>query len=110
VSFDQPATDRLTFFFRYGYADAPVDALTDFVSAGALRAKPLPGRDHDALQAALAWGNTNLRDDTLLEVGYLVHVTDGLTFTPLVQIIADPARSPEDDTFVLAGLRAVYVF
>ncbi len=110
VSFDQPATDRLTFFFRYGYADAPVNALTDFVSVGALLQKPLPGRDHDALQAALAWGHAALRDETLVEVGYSWHVTDSLFLTPLVQIIADPAQNLEDDTFVLAGLRAVYVF
>jgi hypothetical protein len=110
VSFDQPATDRLTFSFRCGYADTPVDALTDFVSVGALLQNPLPGRDHDALQAALAWGNTARRDETLVEVGYRLHVTDSLTLTPLVQIIADPAQNPEDDTFVLAGLRAVYVF
>lgn len=110
VSFDQPATDRLTLFLRYGYADAPVDTLTDFVSAGALLQGPLPGRDHDALQAAVAWGNTALRDETLVEVGYFLHVTDSLTLTPLVQISADPPQNPEDDTFVLAGLRAVYVF
>ncbi len=110
VSFDQPATDRLTLCFRYGYADTPVNALTDFVSVGALLQKPLPGRDHDALQAAVAWGNTAPRDETLVEVGYSLHVTDSLTLTPLVQIIADPAQNPEDDTFVLAGLRAVYVF
>ncbi len=110
VSFDQPATDRLTFFFRYGYAGAPVDALTDFVSVGALLQNPLPGRDHDALQAALAWGRATTRDETLVEVGYSLHVTGSLTLTPLVQIIADPAQNPEDDMFVLAGLRAVYVF
>ncbi len=110
VSFDQPATDRLTFFFRYGYADAPAGALTDFVSVGALLEKPLPGRDHDALRAALAWGHAALRDETLVEVSYSLRVTDSLTFTPLVQIIADPAQNSQDDTFVLAGLRAVYVF
>jgi len=110
VSFDQPAADRLTFFFRYGYADAPVNTLTDFVSVGAHLEKPLPGRDHDALQAALAWGNAALRDETLVEVGYSLHVTGSLTLTPLVQVIADPAQNPRDDTFVLAGLRAVYVF
>ncbi len=110
VSFDQPVTDRLTFFSRYGYADTPVNALTDFVSVGTLLQKPLPGRDHDALQAALAWGHAAVRDETLVEVGYSLHVTDSLKFTPLMQIIADPAQNPEDDTFVLAGLRAVYVF
>lgn len=110
VSFDQPATDRLTLFFRYGYADAPVNALRDFVSVGALLQKPLPGRDHDFLQGAVAWGNTTGRDETLVEVGYSLHVTGGLTLTPLVQIIADPAQNPRDDLFLLAGLRAVYVF
>ncbi|MCL5282277.1 MAG: carbohydrate porin, partial [Planctomycetes bacterium] len=85
VSFDQSATDRLTLFFRYGYADAPVNGLTDFASLGARLEKPLPGRDHDVLQAALAWGHAAPRDETLVEVGYSLHVTDSLTLTPLVQ-------------------------
>jgi carbohydrate-selective porin OprB len=110
VSLDQPATNHLTFFFRYGYADAPVDTLTDFVSFGARLHQPLPGRDQDVLRAALAWGHATLRDETLVEVDYSLHVTDSLALTPLVQIIADPAQSPHDDTFLLAGLRAVYVF
>jgi len=37
-------------------------------------------------------------------------VTDSFALTPLVQIIAHPAQNPRDDTFVLAGLRAVCVF
>jgi carbohydrate-selective porin OprB len=110
VSFDQPATDHLTFFFRYGYADAPVDTLTDFVSLGTRLRQPLPGRDQDVLRAALAWGHATLRDETLVEVDYSLRVTDSLALTPLVQIIADPAQNPHDDAFVLAGLRAVYVF
>jgi carbohydrate-selective porin OprB len=110
VSFDQPATDRLTLFFRYGLARAPVNALMDFVSVGAQLQKPLPGRDRDFLQAAIAWGNAVPRDETLVELGYSLHLTDNLALTPLVQIIADPARNPRGDTFVLAGLRAVYVF
>lgn len=110
VSFDQYASDRLSFFFRYGWAKAPVNALTDFVSVGALLEKPLPGRDHDSVQGALAWGHATPRNETLVEVSYFLHVTDSLALTPLVQIIADPAQNPQDDTFVLAGLRAVYVF
>ncbi len=110
LSFDQYATDRLSLFFRYGWAKAPVSALTDFVSVGALWQKPLPGRDHDSVQAALAWGHAQPRDETLVEVSYFLHVTDSLALTPLVQVIADPAQNPHDDTFVLAGLRAVYVF
>jgi carbohydrate-selective porin OprB len=110
ASFDQPATDRLTFFFRYGYANAPVNALRDFLSAGAVLQKPLPGRDRDFLQGAVAWGNAARRDETLVEVGYSLHLTDSLALTPLVQVIADPAQNPHDDVFVLAGLRAVYVF
>jgi carbohydrate-selective porin OprB len=110
VSFDQPATDHLTFFFRYGYADAPVDTVADFVSLGARLRQPLPGRDQDVLRAALAWGHATLRDETLVEVDYSLRVTDSLALTPLVQIIADPAQNPHDDAFVLAGLRAVYVF
>jgi hypothetical protein len=110
LSFDQPATDRLTLFLRYGWAQSPVNALTDFVSAGATLQKPLPGRDRDFLQGAVAWGHATPRDETLVEVGYSLHVTDSLTLTPLVQVIADPAQNPQDDTFVLAGLRAVYVF
>ena len=110
VSFDQPATDRLSFFLRYGYADSPVNALTDFVSFGTLLQKPLPGRDHDSLLGAVAWGNATVRDETLVEVDYSVYVTESLTFTPLVQIISDPVQNSQDDTFVLAGIRAVYVF
>ncbi len=95
----QSATDRLTFFFRYGYADVPVNALTSFVSIGAVLQKPLPGRDHDFLQGAVAWGSAALHDETLLEVGYSLHVTDSLTLTPLMQVIADPAQNPQDDVF-----------
>jgi hypothetical protein len=109
-SFDQPATGRLTLFFRYGWADAPVDTLTDFVSAGVSLAGPWPGREHDTLRAGMAWGGGTARDETLVEVDYSLHVTDRLALTPLVQIIANPAQNPRDDTFAVAGLRAVYVF
>jgi carbohydrate-selective porin OprB len=110
MSFDQPATDRLALFFRYGSAQAPVHGLTDFASAGAVLHKPLPGRDHDSLLGAVAWGHGTPRDETLVEVDYSLHVTDSLTLTPLVQIIVDPAGNPQDDIFVVASLRAVYVF
>jgi hypothetical protein len=110
VSLDQPATDRLVLFLRYGYAEAPIDSLTGFFSAGARLEEPLPGRDRDFLQGALAWGHGTARDETLVEVSYFLHVTNSLALTPLVQVIAEPAQNPRDDTFVLAGLRAVYVF
>ncbi len=110
VTFDQPATGNLTFFLRYGCADAPVDGLSDFFSIGALLEKPFPGREHDSVQGALALGNGTLHTETLVELGYYLRVNDNLALTPILQIIDDPAENPDAGTFVLAGLRAVYVF
>jgi carbohydrate-selective porin OprB len=110
ASFDQTVSDHLTLFLRCGWADAPVGGLTNFVSAGARLKTPFPGRDQDALFGGMAWGRTEVRDETLVELDCHLHVTGGLSLTPLVQVIVDPAQNRHDDAFVLAGLRAVYVF
>ena len=110
TSFDQAIPGNLTLFFRYGVAEHPVDGLSDFASAGVVLEEPLPGRSKDSLGCGLAYGNGIHHDETLVELDYNLHVNDHISVTPIVQLIDNPAQSPRDDTVVLAGLRAVYVF
>ncbi len=110
LSFDQSAGDGLDVFFRYGAADEPVGGLSGFWSIGACLDGPWPGRAKDCLQLALAVSDAARRDEVLVEIGYHAVVSGDLAVTPLMQIIGQPAASPDADTFVVPGLRAVYVF
>jgi hypothetical protein len=110
LSFDQAATDELDLFFRYGADDEPVGGLTGFWSCGACLDGPWRKRPQDCLQMALAVSEAARHDEILVEIGYRAVVSRDLALTPLVQIIGNPAASPDPDTFVVPGLRAVYVF
>lgn len=110
LSFDQSLTKSLTLFSRYGTTDVPVGGIRNFWSVGAHLKGPLPGRRDDFLQCGLARGNAVPQDETLIEIGYNVHATDHLAITPIMQVFVDPAQDPRDETAVVAGLRAVYVF
>jgi hypothetical protein len=110
LSFDQSAGDGLDVFFRYGAVGGPVGGLSGFWSIGACLDGPWPGRAKDCLQLALAASDAARRDEVLVEIGYHAVVSGDLAVTPLVQIIGRPAASPDADTFVVPGLRAVYVF
>lgn len=110
LSFDQSATDELDLSFRYGAADEPVGGLSSFWSFGASLDGPWPGRAQDCLQLALAVSDAAPRDEILVEIGYHAVVSHDLAVTPLVQVIGHPADRGAPDTFVVPGLRAVYVF
>ena len=71
---------------------------------------PLPNRRDDFLQCGLARGSGASRNETLVEIGYHLRVTSNLAITPIMQVVVDPVQNPDDSAFVIAGLRALYVF
>ncbi len=119
LSFDQEVTDRVSLFFRYGFAHERVREIEHFWSLGGQLAEPIPGRSEDVFGAGMA--QAILGDDfrkaeglddteTQFELYYSAKITDYLFLTPHTQVILDPVTTPDEDCAVVAGVRALFVW
>ncbi|MFH1110501.1 MAG: carbohydrate porin [Planctomycetota bacterium] len=101
-------------FLKYGFADAEVNELEHFWSAGAQYKGLVPTRDEDVLGFGVAQGVVSRfverlgekpRRETALELYYNIQVTPWLNVSPDFQVILDPGgREDGRDAFVV-GLR-----
>ena len=109
-------------FFRWGWADSDLNAVTRFFSLGMQYEGLFEGRDSDALgvgmahgafsdQAAANDGAAFTEDhETAWEVYYRAQVTPWLGVSPSVQYVQDPGGAEANGDAVVVGLRVQATF
>ncbi len=115
---DPEDSQGLGMFFRYGYAAAIKNDITNFFSVGFQYQGLLDGRDDDVLGAASAHGSFSDTADSsyqedyenALEVYYNAQVTPWFNLSPSVQYIANPGGVKTAKDAVVFGLRAHMTF
>lgn len=115
---DPEDSQGLSTFFRYGYAAARKNDITNFFSAGFQYQGLLDGRDDDVLGAAFAHGSfsntaaSSYQEDyeNALEVYYNAQVTPWFNLSPSIQYIANPGGVKTAKDAVVFGLRAQIMF
>jgi len=124
LSFDQAVTDRITLFFRYGFADQKVSDIEYFWSGGAQFLEPIPGRKFDCLGIGIArsilgndYREANAAEDygvsraeTMYEIYYSCHLNNSLTLTPDIQMVTHPNAEESAKTEIVCGLRFLLSF
>jgi porin len=113
MSFDQQLTEKLTGFFRYGWADEKVDEEKDFVSFGAQIDGPLEGREKDVFAVGYALGirssdglsSDDARNINLIEMYYRIQVNDNIQISPDIQYVTHPGGLEKESPAIVYGLR-----
>jgi porin len=115
---DPEDSQGLGMFFRYGYAAARKNDITNFFSVGFQYQGLLEGRDDDVLGAASACGffsdtaDSSYQEDyeSALEIYYNAQVTPWFNLSPSVQYIANPGGVQTAKDAVVFGIRAHMMF
>lgn len=111
-------------FFRYGEADADINAIEAFTGFGLSCIGMLSGRDQDQLSMGVAIahfsdayidavrgaGNTADRQEIVYEISYRLQIAPWLAVQPDLQFISAPAGVADADNVMLALLRTEIVF
>jgi len=114
VSFDQKITQRITGFFRYGWAaDDKVNEVEDFVSFGGQIEGLIDGRDEDVFAVGYAYGlrspnglsDVDERQIDLIETYYSIKITANLIITPNIQFVMNPGGFKNQSPATVFGLR-----
>jgi porin len=100
-------------FARFGFADAAVNPVKFFWSAGGQYRGLLPGRDADVLALGVAQGRLSdapgagftARSETAIETYYSVEVTPWLHVGPSIQYIFSPGGLREARDALVVGIR-----
>jgi porin len=102
-------------FLRYGYADVgergpvPIEQMIN----GGVAIDDIFGQANDRIGIGLTWARPSdgrLDDQGALDVFYRVQVTPELSVTPMLQLIIDPVRNPDEDHVFVLGLRTRVAF
>jgi carbohydrate-selective porin OprB len=114
LSLDQELGRKdLVAFFRFGYGDKDVTPVETFVSGGIGLEAPF-GRSGDLAAIGVAWSDPSPgsgdRDETLVEILYRVGLAKGISITPDLQLVFDPADGADHDFVVVPGIRLHLVF
>jgi carbohydrate-selective porin OprB len=113
MSFDQKISEKVTAFFRYGWADDKVNEEEDFISFGGQIEGPIEGRDNDVFAVGYARGlrspkdlsNADDRQIDLVEVYYKIKVRDNVEFSPNIQFVTHPGGLKSESPATVFGLR-----
>jgi len=93
-------------FLRGGYGEDGGALMEGTVNLGVGR---YFAESRDLLAVGVGWGKpqgAGLDDQYTLEVFYRLQLLDHLAITPMVQVLVEPALSPDDDVLGVFGLRA----
>ena len=99
---------RVMPFIRGGWSDGEAALLDGQVSAGIGK----QFRERDLAGLGVSWGSpsaSGLRDQWTGELFYRLQFGN-IAITPSVQLIADPALNPDEDSMIVGGVRARIVF
>jgi len=113
VSFDQKLSQKITGFFRYGWADDKVNETENFVSFGAQIKGLIEARPKDifavgyanALRSPEGLSAGDERQIDLVEAYYKIRVNDNISITPNIQFVMDPGGSKNESPATVFGLR-----
>ena len=113
MSFDQKLTEKVTGFFRYGWADDKVNEEEDFISFGAQIEGPIEGREKDVFAVGYALGirspdglsSDDEREINLIETYYRIQVNGYLQISPDIQWVTHPGGLENESPAVVFGLR-----
>ena len=113
MSFDQQLTEKLTGFFRYGWADEKVNEEEDFVSFGAQIEGLIEGREKDVFAVGYALGIRSpdglsfddARNINLIETYYRIQVNDNIQISPDIQLVTHPGGLEKESPAIIYGLR-----
>lgn len=113
VSFDQKITEKVTGFFRYGWADDKVNEEEDFFSFGGQIEGPIEGRENDvfavgyarALRSPNGLSNEDKRQIDLIEAYYKFEINKNVEISPDVQFVMHPGGRKSESPAIVFGLR-----
>lgn len=113
VSFDQKFTEKVTGFFRYGWADDKVNEEKDFYSYGGQIVGLFDSRKDDvlgfgyahALRSYEGLSSTNTREINLIETYYNIKVSKNLEISPDIQVVTHPGGLQSEAPATIFGLR-----
>jgi len=115
---DPKDAEGLGAFARFGFADAAVNAVKFFWSAGGQYRGLLPGRDADVLALGVAQGRLSnapgagftAPSETAVETYYSIEVTPWLHLAPSIQYIFSPGGLREARDALIVGVRIQAAF
>lgn len=102
-------------YLRYGYSDSDIDgptAIGDMVNIG-VAIDNIFGKKNDRVTIGLSWtdpSNDALDNQKALDMFYRIQVTPQMAVTPMLQLIFDPVRNPDEDTALVLGIRTRVAF
>lgn len=112
LSLDQLVTSDYGVFFRFGHADGRRRDVRTFVNVGAVCLAPFGWKD-DRVGLGFVWGrptDPTERDQYGIELFYRWQLTARMEFSPDLQCILDPSRTPDRDVVVVGGCRLRWTF
>ena len=71
------------------------------------------GRGNDRVGLGLTWSRPSasaLDDQGTVDAYYRVQVTPRIAVTPMIQLIIDPVRNPDEDAVWVLGIRSRFAF
>lgn len=118
VSFDQQLTERITGFFRYGWADKKVDEEEDFYSYGAQIFGLFESRPEDVFAVGYAHGlrspyglaSEDARQINLVETYYRIMINENVEISPDIQVVTHPGGLRSESPATIFGFRLRMVF
>ena len=102
-------------FLRYGYSDSGSGgpAIIEHVVNAGVAIDNIFGQSNDRIGIGLTWSRpaaSALDDQGALDAFYRVQVTPRIAVTPMLQLIIDPVRNPDEDAVWVLGVRSRFAF
>lgn len=101
---------RFTPFVRYGYTDSSANGPTPIkhmANAGVV-IDGIFGQDKDRFGVGYTWSDPadrSLDDQGMIDAYYRVQITPEIQIGPVLEVIFDPVRNPDEDTIFVLGFR-----
>jgi len=112
VSASYQWTENLLPFVRVGHSDGGAGVAAENAASAGFIYTP---HNEGSWAFGLGWAQPSeqthgagLDDEWVLETSYKIQLTPNLTLTPDLQLLLNPARTPNYDQLWIAGLRAVF--
>ena len=102
---------RFTPFVRYGYADGGAKGPTPVkhMANVGLVIDGIFGQSDDRIGVGFTWSgpaDRTLDDQGMIDAYYRVQVTPEISLSPMLQVVFDPVRNPDEDEIYIFGIRA----
>ena len=106
--------DKIMPFIIAGISDGKASLFRKDIAVGiGIGYDSTPAKARDVLGIGLAWGepsDSSFQDQITAEAYYRFQLLDNIAITPSIQVIKNPALSPDKMTVVVAGFRLRFTF